>query len=62
MHISAGEFIKQNRLSFFSRLKFPAVDFSDTRILREKKAFLIMTKNQVPFEKNLKVKKILKVC
>ena len=59
MHISAGEFIKQNSLSFFSRLKFPVVDFSETRILREKEAFLIMTKDTVPFEQKSESQKDL---
>jgi len=54
MHISTSQFIAQNSISFFERLKFPIIDFSEARALREKEAFLEMTKGQVPFEQKSK--------
>jgi hypothetical protein len=57
MHISAGQFIEQNSMSFFSRLKFPAIDFSEARAIREKEAFLEMTKGKVPFEQKSETQK-----
>lgn len=50
MHNSTTQFIEQNSMDFFDRLKFPVIDFSEARALREKEAFLQMAKDKVPFE------------
>jgi hypothetical protein len=57
LHISSGQFIEQNSMSFFDRLKFPVIDFSEARVLREKEAFIEMTKGQVPFEHKTQAQK-----
>ncbi|OJW12516.1 hypothetical protein [Mucilaginibacter sp. 44-25] len=54
LHLSASEFLRTNSLSFFDILKFPDLEFTADRALREKEAFITMTKDAVALENKSK--------
>ncbi|MBE9585198.1 hypothetical protein IM792_12125 [Mucilaginibacter sp. JRF] len=56
MHIASSEFMEQNSFSFFERLRFPVIDFSE-RLEREKESFLVMTEQQEPYESKSETQK-----